>query len=640
MSWMICFILSLILTAGAFFAIAAKKYGSGRLVLAMGLLVAAAYIIYIPQYFGAYDYATAFLGGFINILQIISLDADFLSFRDMIIEELGNGLFSRFFFSLLAVIHLALPAVSAMTAVTIVVSWLDRLKMGIISGKKNNLYIFSELNSDTVTLAKNIRKTDTRGELLFLDKTDSDETADIRKSLHCSIMPENISQFNIQASKRQVYVYCMSREDSENLNSFLDIMAGLSGKSSEEQQNIHVFLSSNDSSAELIIDSIDKGFVNTTLINEERLAVYGLLEEYPLLKYTKDKNISVLICGFSKTADEMLRAVSWCGQLYGYELHIKLAAKNSSEKADDFKARYPGLFTDRYDIRFYDYKNELEFSKLLETDFADCNYIVVAEDDESATVERAIQLRRAYYRMDREYKNCPPVFAYITDSEKAAAVSILKTAEAKAERRVEYNITPFGVASEIYTFSYLTDSRIDKLSKNIHLVYEDIFSPGNIDPKAALKGYHTFEVNKNASKSNAVHIRYKLLMLGLDYTEDENAEEADFSSYINDEILEKLAVAEHNRWMAFLESEGWLASSAAEADAYKASGLSRGRHNCPIIKVHPYICDYYDLPEISEALSLPDARIHDIQLISRIPDILHDKWNIAGKKYKIIRIKK
>ncbi len=640
MNWIICFILSLMLLIFAVGVIIAKKYGSGRLVFAMGLLLAAAYIIYIPQYFGVYDFPTAFLGGFINLLQIISLDADFLEFRDFVTAQLGTGVFTRLFFSLIAAIHLLLPSISAMTAVTIVVNWLERLKMGIISGKKNNLYIFSELNSDTITLARNIRKTDTRGELLFLDKTDSDETADVRKNLHCSIMPENISQFNIQAAKRQVYVYCMSHENRVNLNSFLDIMASLSKKTPEEQQNIHVFLASNDSSAELIIDSIDKGYVNTTLINEERMAVYGLLEEYPLLKYSKNKTISVLICGFSKTADEMLRAVLWCGQLYGYKLSVKLAARNIGEKADDFKARYPGLFSDRYDIRFYDYKNELEFSSLLENDFSQCNYIVVAEDNEERTVEMSIRLRRTYYKMDKEYKNCPPIFAYITDSEKAAAVSILKTAEAKPERRVNYDIIPFGVASDIYTFSYLTDSRIDLLAKNIHLVYEDIFSPGNIDPIAALKGYHTFEVNKNASKSNAVHIRYKLLLLGMDYTEDENAEETDFSSHLNDEMLEKLAVAEHNRWMAFLESEGWTEASVAQVNAYKASELSRGRHNCPIIKTHPYICDYYDLPEISNKLGLPDARVHDIQLISRIPDILHDKWNMTGKKYKIVNINK
>lgn len=638
MGWIICFVLSLCLTIGAFVVIAAKKYGSVRLMAAMGLLLTAAYIIYIPQYFGLYDFETAFLGGFINLLQIISLDADFLAFYDFVREELGTGLSSRIFYALLAVIHLALPAVSAMTAVTIFVNWLDRIKMGLIRNKKKNLYIFSEINANTLTLAENIRKTDSRGELLFLDKTDSDETADIRKKLQCSVIPEDISRFNIKAHSRKVYMYFMATEDKKNLNAFLDVMDSLGSRSSDEQQNINLFLSTDDPSAELMIDSLDKGLVNTTLINEERMAVYGLLEEYPLLKYAKDKKISVLICGFSNTAEETLRAVSWCGQLYGYTLSIKLAAKNCDEKANDFKAKYPGLFTDRYDIKFYSYKNELEFDSFVKTEFSDSNFIVVAEDDEVLTVEHSVYLRRAFYSMDPEYKNCPPVFAYITDSEKAAAVSGMQTPEAKPARRVNYDITPFGVASDIYTFSFLTESRIEQLAKNIHLVYEDIFSGNGIDPITAIKGYHTFEVNKNASKSNAVHIRYKLLMLGMDYTEDENAVETDFNSHLDEATLEKLSFAEHNRWMAFLESEGWTEASVEQADAYKASELSRGRHNCPIIRVHPYICPFYDLPQISESLGLPDAMEYDVQLIARIPDILHDKWGMAGKKYKIINI--
>lgn len=638
MNWIICFSLSLVLLIGAFVVIVAKKRGSNRLVLAMGLLLAAAYIIYVPQYFGIYDFETAFLGGFINLLQIISLDADFLSFYEFVRAELGKGFFARIFFALMAIIHLAIPAVSAMTAVTIVVNWLARLRMGFIKNKKNNLYVFSEFNSDTYIFAKDIRKTDPKGELLFLDKAGLDETADIRKKLHCSVIPENISDFDIQAQKRKVYMYCMSQQDSDNLNSFLDIIARLAEKTPEEQQNIHVFLASRDPSAELIIDSLTKGLVNTTLINEERMAVYSLLEEYPLLKYAKDKKISVLICGFSKTADEMLRAVSWCGQLYGYTLSVKLAAKNIGEKENDFRAKYPGLFTDRYDIKFYDYKNELEFSSLLNNEFSESNYIVVAEDDEVMTVERSVMLRRAFYSLDPEYTNCPPIFSYVPDDEKAAAVSILKTPEIKPQRRVDYNIIPFGVASDIYTFSFLTDSRVEQLAKNIHLVYEDIFSDGGIDPIAALRGYHTFEVNKNASESNAVHIRYKLLMLGMDYTEDENAQEVDFNSRLDPDALEKLSFAEHNRWMAFLESEGWTEATVEQVNSYKASDLSRGRHNCPILKVHPYICGFYDLPGVSEQLGLPDAMEYDVQLIARIPDILHDKWNVTGKKYKIINI--
>ena len=90
--------------------------------------------------------------------------------------------------------------------------------------------------------------------------------------------------------------------------------------------------------------------------------------------------------------------------------------------------------------------------------------------------------------------------------------------------------------------------------------------------------------------------------------------------------------------MAFLESEGWVESTVEQADAYKASGISKGRHNCPLLKVHPYICPFEDLADRSDALGLPDSTVYDRELIARIPDILHDRWKVSGKRYKIIRI--
>lgn len=34
-----------------------------------------------------------------------------------------------------------------------------------------------------------------------------------------------------------------------------------------------------------------------------------------------------------------------------------------------------------------------------------------------------------------------------------------------------------------------------------------------------------------------------------------------------------------------------------------------------------------------------DTTVYDEELILRIPDILGDKWNVAGKKYKIFNIR-
>ena len=128
-------------------------------------------------------------------------------------------------------------------------------------------------------------------------------------------------------------------------------------------------------------------------------------------------------------------------------------------------------------------------------------------------------------------------------------------------------------------------------------------------------------------------------MLGLDYTDQADAEEVDMREYYTDQYLTLLSISEHNRWMAFLETEGWSPSTKEEVYSYRESGISKGRHNCPILKMHPYICEYESLKELSMEIEGKDTTVYDKGLILRIPDILGDKWNVAGKKYKIIKLK-
>ena len=170
------------------------------------------------------------------------------------------------------------------------------------------------------------------------------------------------------------------------------------------------------------------------------------------------------------------------------------------------------------------------------------------------------------------------------------------------------------------------------------MVYEDIFSDGPIDVPDALIRYNLFETNKRSNRANALHIPYKLAMLGLALSTDPQAEEVCLQDYLDAETLELLTYAEHDRWMAFLESEGWYTATMEDVAAYQASGISKGRHNCPILKMHPYICPFEDLAARSEALGLPDSTVYDRELIARIPDIVHDHWGATGKKYKIVKI--
>lgn len=639
MIWYVCLAVVLVLIGFVLKLVFDKKFARMRMFYVMLCCFLMAIALYIPPYFTNYDFITALWGCLINVLQVISLDADYLFFYKDIASGIGADAVTAVYVFLLGTVHVALPAVSALTAVTLFVQYLTRIRMSLVKRSNKTVHIFSQVREESIVLARDIRNHDKKCEIIFLDDKDKSDYADLRFELRCKVLEERIENIKASAKTRKVYYYCISEDEESNLNSALMIMSYLENAEREIQQNNYVYLFTADPSAEMIIDSINKGFVNIDLIDEHKTAAYNLLQQYPLLDYAVDGRIKVMICGFSDVSRQVLRAVSWIGQLAGYELTVSVLGRDIENESEDFKSAYPGLFTKRYNIRFYSYKNDTEMEAILTEQLSNSNYIVVAEsdDDSQKTVERAIRLRRFFYGVGGDYTNAPPVFAYIEKDEKASAVSALRTAESKAERRMPYNITPFGMASEIYTFKNITESDLDILSQNVHLVYEDIFSDGPIDVVGALERYNLFEVNKNANRANALHIRYKLLMLGLDFTLGSDGEEVDFKEYLTQEALDRLTLAEHDRWMAFLESEGWVESTIDQANAYKASGISKGRHNCPLLKMHPYICDFDDLKQRSDDLGLPDSTIYDIELIARIPDILHDKWNISGRRYRIVK---
>ena len=638
MIWIVCFVIALVFIGTAAKIALDKNMGSTRIIYAMLCCLAATYVMYIPPFFIQYGGVAALLGCFVNAMQVITVDADYLFFYDLIVGELGGGFFTKLYFIVLAAMHFLLPAVSAMTAVTVIMRCLTQLQIGFMKKHRKNLHVFTQINSRSIMLARDVHAADKKCDILFLDESEQSDFTELQQELHCVILNEKVGDVLPNTRRRKAHFYCITDNHQENLTDALTLLRRLENKGRAEQENNSIFLFSSEPTAELLIDSVQKGFTNISLIDERRIHAYNLLEEHPLFRYARGKDVHVLICGFGGEGEAFLRAAAWCGQMAGYDLRFSVVGKNIEDKAADFRANYPGLFTSRYKIDFYSYSNEEEYQKILRRHCADVCYAVVACEDESETVEKAVGLRRFFYAADGKYVNAPPVFAKISGEEKALAVAALATAEARADRKMSYSITPYGMDCKLYTRRNITDSDLELLSKNVHLVYEDIFCDTEIDVESALERYNLFEVNKSSNRANALHIRYKLGMLGLDYTDDPDAEEVELKDYLNDETLERLTLAEHDRWMAFLESEGWVESTVEQADAYKASGISKGRHNCPLLKVHPYICPFEDLADRSDALGLPDSTVYDRELIARIPDILHDRWKVSGKRYKIIRI--
>ncbi len=638
MIWIICAAISftlIILGVRAFFD---KRKGSLRVLFVLLCLIGATYIAYLPAYLNKYDVVSGLVGNFIHILQVVTIDADIMEFYDVISSGMPHPVLTKIYMVLLGLIHISLPALSAISAVTVLFRCFSSMQLFIANTRKRPVFVFSEANKRSLQLAKSLERM--KCDIVFADSADDTLTDENENKLGYIFKEEEIEELNIKGRKdKEVYFFCISENEDDSLSHTLQLIEKYSKLKDSEQEHIHIYQFSRHEDYAVYIDSADKDSLDVHCINEYETLVYNLLDKYPLFKYT-ESDIHVLLHGMTPLTTVALKAIAWCGQLNGFGMKISVVGIDINSKIDDLKLSAPNLFTDRYNISFYDCKTDKEMVDAITKNAADANYIIVADDTDNETMKSGLVLRRLFYKLDKDFKNCPPIFCHIQDPAKINIVKNLTTAESNAKRKMSYDLIPFGSLSEVFSYEILVDSELEKLAKNVHLAYEEIFSDGEIDVKDALKRYNIFEVNKRSNRANALHIRYKLNLMGLDYSADaDDSECVKMNDYYTEEYIERLSVSEHDRWMAFLDSDGWTQSTKEDVYAYRESGISKGRHNCPILKMHPYLCAYEELKELSEDLEGKDTTVYDKELVLRIPDILGDKWNVAGKKYKIIKLK-
>lgn len=639
MIWIISAILSTLMIGLSFKLYFDKRKDSLCIFAVLLFLFAATFLSYLPVFLESYDFFSSLIGSFINVLHIIAIDSDFMQAYTIVAKGISDPVLTNLYMAMLGLLNIAMPAVSALTAVTVLLRYFSSAKLFIANKHKRPFYVFSEVNERSLELAQSL--SDSRCDIVFSNSDDSTliENSGDRKHEYI-FKEEKITELKIQARKnRDIYYFCISENEDEALGYALQLIDNASKADEQTQAHIHISLFSKIADYSVYLDSAQKGLLDIQCINESETIIYNLLYQYPLYKFA-NPGINILLYGLSPVNMAALKAASWCGQLSGFQMKISVVGIHMEDEIHKLKVSAPGLFSDRYNITFYNCANQLEAGEEIIRHCPDSNYVIVSEATDHETIEAGIFLRRLLYRADNTFRNCPPIFCCIKDPSKSKLVKNLATAEANPKKKMSYHLTPFGSLTEIYDYKRLVGSDLEGIAKNVHLAYEEIFSDGELNVNEALKRYNAFEVNKRSNRASALHIKYKLNLLGLDYTSDENAEPVDFLSFCNEDTLEQFAISEHNRWAAFLESEGWITASEEEVDAYRASGISKGRHNCPLLKMHPYICEYEKLKALSMDLEGKDTTVYDKELILRIPDILADKWNVSGKKNKIIRIKK
>ena len=471
------------------------------------------------------------------------------------------------YFILLNILFVTMPVV----AVGFILSYIEDIyvKIRLCLIKNKELNIFSDINEKSLLIAKEIQNKKNK-QVIFTNNK-------VKLDIKAICIKDKIT--NIKIRKNKVVFYLISDNEDDNLNNALELIDKY-----KEKDNIKINVLNNKDIATTILDSTDKGKIRVEIINEKERAIFNLLDNKPLFLNTINNTISILIVGCGSLGKEFLKDATWCGMLLGYKLKILVVDKNADNIKENIEVEAPE-FLNNYDITFInaDIKSKKAIDKIKERN--DINYVLVSMDTDDKNLETAIMLRSLYLR---EYMREPIINLWVSNEYRRKQISNIVN-----ERNNSYNLNTFGNIEDLYYENNIVNSNLEKLAIQIHLFY----SPDDTN----LEKYNLLEYNKQSSRASALHIKYKIYSILKDeYTDDMYKNKELFNKKYSKKIEELLSRNEHDRWVAYTRSIGYIHASIDEVKNYYKKTNS---HIYYLAKKHPALVEYDELDKLSKELS-------------------------------------
>ena len=575
MSWIICFFLSVtVLCISAVEAVRQNnaKYRLNKLlspikIMFSGTLVSSI-LIFFPIYANIYktdqfSFLEAILLSVHNMLRLFVIDGEF-SFVTDNIEGIPSWLYTPFFlFS--AFLFLLAP----MMTLGFVLSFFKNLtaQIHLRLTKKKNVFVFSELNRRSISLATDISGKEENCLFVFTDVfDDSDEISfeliEEARRIRAICIKNDIVTLQIanNLKKSNINFFIIGDDESENIGQAIKLIDQFS-----DRQNTNLYVLSAHEESDLMLSRVQKCEMRIRKVNEVRALIYRDLYEngerfFKDAEEKADKKITAVIVGMGEQGTEQLKTLSWFCQMEGYQIHLHAFDRDPNTKSrfsmmcpelmDD---RHNGNFTDdgeaQYEIQIHDGIDVDTFSFYIELGkIPDITYVLVALGDDSRNILTATSLRTFFERIHIH----PRIQAIVRDSNKKTAIT-----DAVNYSDQKYDIEYIGDIKSIYSMDVIINSKLESEALNRHLKW------GNEDD------FWRFDYNSKSSFASALHKSMKIAcnMPGITLP-PEQREEADRI------ILRKL---EHRRWNAYMRSEGYIFSGSTE----KSSRNNLGKmHHC------------------------------------------------------------
>lgn len=465
---------------------------------------------------------------------------------------------------------------------------------------KDDLHIFSQLNEKSLSIAMDISRKGGNNKIVFTSVgKDAGFLADRARKINAMMTKKSIRSFKLNGhlTNKKLFLYFIETEEKNNVKDAIDKYKKINGF----KRDTVLYVFSTQESMERVVDVCNDekgaGHVRLEFFNEAQRTAYNLVFDHPIFNTENKRDVTnIMILGAGQYGLEIAKAISWCSQSLSKKYSIKIFDKqNKNEnyifpfKNIDSKLSEIGT---ELDVEFYhcDIFSQ-EFNKLR---VKKADYIVVAlGDDDELNFSAALLMQELYARekhaSEDDSFNEPKIITHIRDNVLKEIALALK----------DSSIIPYGSLGEIFTSANLSEWEIDKMASFIHAGYYCNSKKGNKDKSSlglfedGLKDYeHQNEVNKRSSRATAIHIKYKLFDLGIDF---ENGPQKLYEGENKIKKEEKgLLVTEHNRWNVFQLLDGW--------DRCDGKSLEKGGHKDKKAKLHAYLNKFDELKDIATGI--------------------------------------
>lgn len=533
------------------------KNGQSKVRAAFVGFFAAGILLHFPMYFAEYaggrlPVLNGILSAFHHTLRMFVLDGELEPIKEF--AKAQAGAYAAPYFLAAEATYIAGPLLTFGVVLSFFKSASAYLLFYVHLFSKT--CIFSELNERSLYLAESIRKNHPKTLIVFTNVRAEESDVSTEASLTPAAIGaicfrQSIAELRLSFHRKTntIRFFIMSEDESENIRQAAQIIRRYK---SDPRMELYLFSDSTESS--LLLQTMQLDGMKIRRVCDSQSLVYETLyeQETDLFEYAvpdtegEEKLISAVILGLGGYGTEMLKALSWFGQMDGCRLMLT-AVDLQADAADRFTLQCPELMSParngtfehgeaQYAIAIHAGVDALsERCAELLAALPNITYLFIALGNDQRNIEAAVRWREFCERRKLNPKIQPVVY-------NSASAEMLN--RATNFRGASYRIHCVGSIRERYTEQAVLNPALEAEALARHLLWgkEDAF--------------WRYEFNYRSSAASALHRRMKLLrgIPGADLPPEERTTED----------RDRLRLIEHRRWNAYMRSEGYSYSGSRE----------------------------------------------------------------------------